>query len=191
MVLFDGKPVTQIVMPAAEREVLISHCLRKLEKRYEAGEVPEPKAFGLIGGKIEDGVLTAARVAPLRGNARYTEPYKTMMDKTMGQYAITSETPLERRGWVASPDESRRILMGFDRDGLELVGNYHMHRVAWPHDPLRDTPAELDTVLATGTKMFMFIVSAVNPAKPLVRAFYEGEHAGEVPITVGDFAAGA
>jgi len=126
--------------------------------------------------------LTVRRVAPLRVNARYVEPYKSMMDQAMSRYAIASETPLERRGWVADPSEARRILSGFDGDDLELVGNYHMHRVAWPHDPLRDTPAELDTVLAEGSVAFMFIVSVVNPSKPIVRAFYEGMHSAEVPI---------
>lgn len=182
MVDFDGKPVARIVLRQPERQVLIAHCLRKLEKRYESDETPEPKAYGLIGGVIKDEVLTIGRIAPLRVNARYVGAHKSMMDDAMGKHAIASETPLEKRGWVAHPDEARRILMGFDRDGMELVGNYHMHRVAWPHDPVRDTPAELDTVLAQGTAMFMFIVSMVDPSQPRIRAFYEGEMQAELPI---------
>jgi hypothetical protein len=57
-----------------------------------------------------------------------------------------------------------------------------MHRVAWPDDPLRDTPTTLDTVLAADSRMLLFIVSMVTPEQPTIRAFYEGNPDREIPI---------
>ncbi len=57
-----------------------------------------------------------------------------------------------------------------------------MHRVSWKHDQERDTPTRLDTILGKGSRMFMFIVSMVNPDEPVVRAYFEGNHDLEVPI---------
>lgn len=183
MVTLQGQPVSRIVMASGPREVLLGHCLRKLNERYEDDETPEPKAYGLIGGVVRDEVLTICRIEPLRRNARLVEPQKSFMDETLNRYAVASVTPLDRRGWVADPGESRRILAGFDRDGLELVGTYHMHRVSWKSDSLRDMPTKLDTILAENTDLLMVIISVVDPAKPIVRAFYEGICAAELPIT--------
>lgn len=182
MLTLQGQPVSRLIMTDESRTVLLDHCLRKLNEQYEDDETPEPKAYGLIGGIITDGLLTVHRVAPLRRNARLQEPHKSYMDEVLNTYAVASVTPLDRRGWVADPAESRRILMEFDRDGLELVGTYHMHRVSWKKDSLRDMPTKLDTILAEDTDLLMFIISVVNPQSPIVRAFYEGDGEAEVPI---------
>ena len=91
---------------------------------------------------------------------------------------------MDKRAWVADPAESRRILMEFARKGMELVGTYHMHRVGWESDPLRDTPTKLDTVLAEDSEVLLVIVSTVDPERPIVRAFYDGIPDQEVPITI-------
>ncbi len=183
MVTLQGQDVARIVMSDDVRGDLLAHCLRKLDERYEGDETPEPKAYGLMGGMVEDGALTITRIAPLRRNARLVEPHRSFMNDVLNRHAVASVTPMDRRGWVADPSESRRILTGFDQDGLDLVATYHMHRVSWKGDSLRDQPTKLDTVLAEDTDLFMFIISVVDPAKPIVRAFYEGDCSGEVPIT--------
>lgn len=184
MVEFQGLPVENMVMPRVQYDALIRHCLRKLGADYLEDEVPERKAYGLLGGRLENGILTIERVALLKKNARTVEPHKTYMDDLLGRFAIPSETPLDRRGWVADPAESRKILVDFYRNGMELVATYHMHRVGWESDPLRDTPTKLDTILAEGSEVFLVIVSTVDPEKPIVRAFYGGIPDQEVPITV-------
>ena len=184
MVEFQGLPVERIVMPAGQYDTLLNHCLRKLRAEYREDEAPERKAYGLIGGRLAQGTLTMDRIAPLKKNARALEPYKSHMDEVLGRFAIPSETPLEKRAWVADPGESRRILMDLARQGMELVATYHMHRVGWESDPVRDTPTELDTVLAEGSALFLVVVSTVIPRWPIVRAFYEGIPDQEVPIRI-------
>lgn len=182
MVEFQGSPVSRMVLGPEHYDVLVAHCLRKLAGEYLAGEAPERKAYGLIGGSLDRGVIKVGKIAPLMTNVRSVEPYKSYMDQLLGRFAIPSETPLDKRAWVADPRESRNILLDFLRQGLELVATYHMHRVGWESDPLRDTPTELDTVLAEGSEAFLVVVSTVEPTKPIVRAFYEGIPDKEVPI---------
>jgi len=185
MLKFQQRPVEEMVLGRKHYDALISHCLRKLAANYLDGEAHERKAYGLIGGTLEDdGALTVRKIAPLMRNARALEPYKRYMDELLRRFAIPSETPLDKRAWVADPAESRAILLDFARNGMELVASYHMHRVGWRSDPLRDTPTELDTILAEGSEAFLVIVSTVNPEKPIVRAFYEGIPEKEVPIIV-------
>ena len=183
MVEFQGLPVERIMLPRSRYGTLIDHCLRKLEQRYLEDETGERKAYGLVGGRLSNGDITVGRVVPLKKNARTVEPYKRHMDELLGRFAIPSETPLDKRAWVADPVEARAILMDFARNGLELVGTYHMHRVGWESDPLRDTPTVLDTALAEDSEVFLFVVSTVNPDKPIVRAFFEGVPDKEVAIT--------
>jgi len=182
MIEFQDKPVESIQFPASERKVLIKHCIRKLNGDYEQDELPEPKAYGLIGGKVENGLLTIDSVNPLRKNVRPQEPHKTFMDTILNEHAVPSVTPLEQRGWVADPMELRSILRDFEQRNVELVASYHMHRVSWKSDSLRDMPTSLDTILAKDSEIFMFIISVVDPEEPIVRAFYQGECDLEVPI---------
>ena len=184
MVEFQGRAVDYMVVGRKHYDALISHCLRKLAANYAAGEAPERKAYGLIGGTLEGGILTIGKIAPLMKNARRLEPFKTHMDEVLRRFAIPSETPLEKRAWVADPAESRSILVELARNGMDLIASYHMHRVGWQSDPLRDTPTELDTILAEDSEAFLVIVSTVNPEKPIVRAFYEGIPEKEVAIIV-------
>jgi len=100
----------------------------------------------------------------------------------MDEHAIPSETPLDKRGWVADPEETRLVLENCREHGSLLLGSYHMHRVAWAHDQVRDTPTILDTVLGKGSRLIMFIISMVDPDQPTIRAFMEGDIRREIPI---------
>jgi hypothetical protein len=104
----------------------------------------------------------------------------------MAEHAIPSETPLEKRGWVAEPQEFLKIIRLLQKNNMILLGAYHMHRVAWPDDPLRDTPTDLDTVLAAGSRMLIFIISMVKADQPVMRAFYEGRPDMEIDILISD-----
>lgn len=173
---------TRILLGPAQRRILIAHCLRKLRGEYQVGESAEKKAYGLLAGTVENETLTISACLPLRKNARSSGRFKTIMDEAMEEFAIPSETPLDRRGWVADPEELMAAVRGFHATGLHLVGTYHMHRVGWPHDPLRDTPTDLDTRLAAGGGLVMLIISVVRPEHPILRAFYDGLPEMELPI---------
>lgn len=173
-----------IHLPQRLFDAMISHCLRKLQGDYLPGEGRAPKAFGLIGGKIEGDILMVGDIIPLSKNARDCGTRKAIMDKAMHRHAITSETPLDQRGWVAEPTELDTALLSLRTQGLRLLGNYHMHRVAWDHDSQRDTPTELDTVLGKDSRMLMFIIAMVNPDAPVIRAFFEGVLTLELPIII-------
>ncbi|MFW8601232.1 hypothetical protein ACOHYD_07100 [Desulfobacterota bacterium M19] len=175
--------LTNILLPGRQFQIMVEHCRRKLEGRYLAHEMEEPKAFGLLGGRVDHQCVSIAHVIPLLKNAR-RELEKSFMDDTMAAHAVPSETPLKQRGWVAASDEIDSALFCLQDRGMRMVGTYHMHRLAWDHDKIRDTPTELDTVLGRQSRMFMFIISMVAPDKPLIRAFFEGNPAQELPIVI-------
>jgi hypothetical protein len=182
------QPDCRIIFPAEYYQAVLEHCKRKLTENYIEGESPERKAFGLIGGRKNGADYIIERCLPLLKNARHLSPYSKLMDSVMAEYAVPSETPLAKRGWIAEPEELLGNIRQMQQENLLLLGAYHMHRVAWPDDPLRDTPTVLDTVLAADSKMIIFIISMVNADRPVLRAFYEGKPDKEVPVLIKDSA---
>lgn len=176
--------IDSISIPSHLWSEMISHCHRKLEGNYLPGEGQSPKAFGLIGGTVNGSSITVGMVVPLLKNARECGEKKIVMDRAMIQHGTPSKTPFDQRGWVAEQEELDNALQLLLHKGLRLVGNYHMHRVPWKHDPERDTPTELDTVLGDGSRMFMLIISMVTPESPIVRAFFEGNNNLEIPVKI-------
>ena len=174
--------ITAIRLPHRLWGEMVNHCRRKLRGDYLTDEGPSPKAFGLIGGKLAGETLSVELIVPLLKNVRDWGDQKKVMDGAMNRHAIVSETPLDQRGWVAEPTELDNALHTMQEQGLRLVGNYHMHRVAWAHDARRDTPTELDSALGHSSRMFMFIISMVNPELPTIRAFFEGIMDLELPV---------
>ena len=179
---------SRIIFPNRHLHALYAHCRRKLAEKYRADESRERKAFGLIAGFKTGLDLTVSQCLPLLKNARQMPPYKEFMDQVMARHAVPSETPFSKRGWVADPEELMKKTKALHKKNLLLFGIYHMHRVAWPDDPLRDTPTTLDTVLGDNSKMLIFIISLVKSEKPRIRAFYEGKPDREIPIVVKNIA---
>ena len=98
---------------------------------------------------------------------------------------MPSETPLAGRGWATDPRELLAADLAFDAAGSVLFGGYHMHRVPWKHDPLRDRCTEVDRDLAAGSGLLMFILSVVDPDRPILRAYFEGDNDDERGVLVG------
>ena len=177
-----------LILPIRHRQTLLDHCRRKLSGRlFLADEEQNCKAYGLLAGESEDELITVKACLPLLKNARSIEPHRSFMDEMMRKHAIKSETPLDKRGWVADPTELAKAVAEFKSQGLSIIGSYHMHRVAWQHDHTRDTPTTLDTVLGLDSRLIMVIVSMVDPEQPTIRAFYEGREDREIPISVVDY----
>lgn len=174
-------PDTRIILPLSSRQNILDHCRRALEAHSE-GRAEKSKAFGLIFGAVSGKMVTVADCFPLKKNVRSRPPYKEYIDRMMAEHAIPSVTPMEQRGWVAEPAELFARIKECRTRGLELVGTYHMHRVGWENDPVRDTPTKLDGVLAAQSGLLMFIVSMVDPGSPIIRAFIEGVKEQEVTI---------
>jgi hypothetical protein len=173
---------TEIVMPRPVHATVVGHAMRKFAGHYLDGETPERKAFGVLAGYPTRSGITICAAFPLITNLRYEQGRREVMDEVVAAHAIPSQTPLEQRGWIADPRE----LLDIERvcDGTEWVafGNYHTHRVPWPDDPLRDTCTELDRVLAAGSGQWIFILSMVDPRRPVLRAFFEGDNHREARI---------
>lgn len=117
------------------------------------------KAYGLVGGRLLPERGEALLVFPLQRNMRDHPDLRAGIDRDMDEFAIRSQTPLERRGWVADPREVLRAEAELDKYGGTMFGGYHMHRVPWTHDPLRDTCTALDTRLTEGSGLWVFILS--------------------------------
>ena len=177
---------SKILFPVKLYQKVLEHCKRKLTENYIEGESHERKAFGLVAGRNNGPDFIIERCFPLLKNARQLSPYNKVIDSAMAEYGIPSETPFTKRGWIAEPEELLGNIRLMQQDNLLFLGAYHMHRVAWPDDPLRDTPTTLDTVLAADSKMFIFIISMVKVDQPLLRAFYEGKPDKEVTVIIKD-----
>ena len=172
----------RILLPLPHYASLVGHVVRKLTGHYLPGETAERKAFGMLAGTCGPAGYTVTAVFPLLVNLRAEDRYRSEMDELVDGFAIPSETPNAQRGWVASPAELLAIEEICDAHGWLPFGNYHTHRVPWPHDPRRDTCTALDRVLADGTGQWVFIVSAVDLHRVSVRAFYEGDNDCEATI---------
>lgn len=179
---FSIEHIKEILFPPGCGETLVGHCLRKLTGDYLPDEVKEKKAYGLVAGIPREQRMEVREVFPLKKNLRGTREYKDYMDGLLRKYGVPSETPFEERGWVADPNELMQIYKQCDEKGLLVFGMYHMHRVPWEQDPLRDTCTEIDRLLAQGSYLWVFIVSMVNPQRPIVRAFFEGNNHREASV---------
>lgn len=173
-----------VVFPPPLYERLVDHARRKLSRHYQEGEEQAPKAYGLVGGRLRDGCGEVTHVVPLLRNHRDEPHLKPVLDQVMDDLAVPSETPLAGRGWATDPRELLAADMAFDAAGSVLLGGYHMHRVAWEHDPLRDSCTEVDRDLAEGSGLLMFILSVVDPGRPILRAYFEGDNGDERPVRV-------
>lgn len=176
--------VTDILLPRPHYASVLGHVVRKLTGHYLEGETAERKAFGMLAGRWRAGTITVTAVYPLLVNLRQHTRHAVDMDEIVNAHAIPSRTPHEQRGWLAHPRELRAVQDICDEYGWVMFGNYHTHRVAWPHDPRRDTCTELDRVLAAGTGQWVFIVSAVDLRRQSLRAFYEGDNQQEALVHV-------
>ncbi len=173
-----------ILFPTPLYERLVEHARRKLARSYLEGEEQAPKAYGLVGGRLMEGYGEVTHVVPLLRNQRDEPHLKPVLDQVMNELAVPSETPLAGRGWATDPRELLAADLAFDAAGAVLFGGYHMHRVAWAHDPRRDSCTEVDRDLAEGTGLLMFILSVVDPDRPVLRAYFEGNNGDERPVRV-------
>jgi len=182
MAAFDQ--INQIILPHPKWVEILEHCRRKYRGNYLPGESETRSAYGLIAG-IQDGyILKVESILPFKKNVKDKEPYKTYIDSTMEQYAVPSNTPFARRGWITDPKELKELYDICDREKFIVFGTYHTHFEPWEHDPTRDTPTFLDAVLAQDSHLFSFIVSMVDINRPGIRAFYEGLREKETRIRI-------
>ena len=169
----------------AKLDIVLSHCTRKTLGLFLENEIQEKKAYGmLLVKKIGDSdAWKITDVIPLYKNCRETDG-KLYMDDLMTRFAIPSTTPFEKRGWFVDKGELADILYKCNANNLEIIGSYHMHRVPWEHDSVRDTPTLLDKILAEDTGLLMMIISTVDINNPKARIFYEGNIEKEVQINI-------
>ena len=177
--------ITEIAMPDVLYARLVDHGRRKLGGLWVEGEEQAPKAYGLVGGRLSGPRVELTHVFPLRNNLRSRPDLKGHVDRLMAEMAVPSETPADRRGWVADPREVMAADRACEGAGSTLFGAYHMHRVPWPDDPLRDACTDLDRGLAEGSGLWALILSLVDPERPRLRAFFEGSNDREAVIRVG------
>ncbi len=171
-----------IILPQGQWDDLLAHCNRKLAEDYLPDETHYPRAYGLIAGTQQGSELHIGSIMPVKRNVRRDEPFKTYMDKILTEHAVPSKTPLSERAWMTDPIELKDWYEKCDQENLIIIGTYHSHIVPWDHDPIRDTPTHLDTLLAEGSNFYQFIISLVDIDRPIIRAFYEGHNDKETPV---------
>lgn len=176
--------VREIHLTVAQHAALVAHARRKLGGEHLPGETAEPKAFGLLAGQVDGERATTTAVIPLARNLRHEQPYRAQIDALVHALAVPSQTPLERRGWLADPKELIVAQTACDAAGAIIFGSYHMHRVSWPADPRRETCTALDEALARDRGLWMLVLSMVDPERPVLRAFFEGDNDREAQIVL-------
>ncbi len=177
--------VREIHLAAETYAALLGHARRKLRGEYRPGETRERKAFGLLAGRIDAERIATNDVVALARNLRHDDPYREQIDTLVHALAVPSETPLQRRGWLADPAELIATQQACDLAGTVIFGSYHMHRVGWPEDPNRETCTALDEALARGCGLWMLVLSMVDPDRPVLRAFFEGDNEREARVVLG------
>lgn len=177
--------VREIRLAAGAYDALLAHARRKLRGEHRPGETRERKAFGLLAGRIDGERIETTDVVALARNLRHEDPYRAQIDAMVHALAVPSETPLQRRGWLADPAELLAAQQRCDAAGTLIFGSYHMHRVGWPADPRRETCTALDEALARGCGLWMLVLSMVDPARPVLRAFFEGDNTREARVVIG------
>ncbi len=175
---------TEIILPDSNWQELLAHCQRKLAEDYLPDETRYPRAYGLIAGVEKENKLEIKSIMPVLRNVRRQEPFKTYMDKILTEHAFPSKTPLSERAWMTDPAELKEFYDFCDNENLIIIGTYHSHIVPWEHDPIRDTPTHLDTLLAKNSNFFQFVISLIDLKRPIIRAFYEGHNDKETPIAL-------
>jgi hypothetical protein len=183
-----GTPLCElrlIEMASEHHSRLIAHARRKLRGEFRADETRVAQAFGLLAGAVIGNAVTTTDVLPLRRNLRTDPAEGAEVDAAVRELGVESRTPLEQRGWLASPREVMEAQNRSDARGTLIFGSYHMHKVPWQADPLRDEPTALDTALGEGQGLWMLIVSMVDPDRPIIRAFWEGRPEVEAAVRVG------
>lgn len=176
--------VREIHLSREQHAALVGHARRKLRGDHLPGETTERKAFGLLVGQVDGERATTTAVVPLQRNLRHEQPYKQQIDALVQALAVPSQTPLERRGWLADPMELIAAQEACDAAGTIIFGSYHMHRVGWAADPRRETCTALDEALARDRGLWMLVLSMVDPARPVLRAFFEGDNGREAQIVL-------
>jgi hypothetical protein len=174
--------VTAIAIAPEHHSQMVAHARRKLRGEYRQDETPVAQAFGLLAGVGTDDAIRTTHVFPLRQNLRTDPLHGAEVDTVVRDLATASRTPLDQRGWIAAPEEVIEVQERCDAAGTTLFGSYHMHKVPWRHDPLRDTPTALDTALGEGQCLWMLILSLVDPEHPTLRAFWEGRPEAEAEL---------
>lgn len=178
--------IREIHVGSGQYAALLAHARRKLLGDYRPGETAERKAFGLLAGRIDGERAETTDVVPLARNLRHEALHREQMDSFAHALAVPSETPLERRGWLADPKELLAAQRACDLAGTEIFGSYHMHRVGWPEDPRRETCTALDEALARESGLWVLVLSMVDPDRPVLRAFFEGDNGREARVVLAD-----
>jgi len=165
----------KIIFHHSQKNIMVQHCLRKLQGKYFPQEIRERQAYGLMGGSFYNESLSVELVLPLFKNARLYGPVRAHMNEIISEHAIPGAVPITERAWVADPLEVKNFLKLLQQRQLELVGTYHMHHLeSWQGNEIWELPTKLDEVLGKNTGLFMFIIGMVDLMQPTVRAFYEG-----------------
>jgi hypothetical protein len=177
------KVANGILMEKMVADEMSGHCVRKLNCDFMPEETMEQQAFGLVGGKISNNILSVQMVVPLYENFRYDESLRQDMNEAIMNHSIPSELAVEERAWIASPKEVQKALALFDKYDLSLIGSYHMHHEnSWNGVQSKELPSKLDEYLARDSEMVMFIVYISEFGEAKVRAFYEGKLGEEMEI---------
>ena len=180
--------VREIRLAPAHYTTLLQHARRKLAGEHRPGETRERKAFGLLAGAVTAACAQTTAVVPLARNLRHETPHRSQIDVLSRALAVPSQTPLERRGWLADPKELMAAEQQCDRAGTLIFASYHMHRVGWASDPRRETCTALDEALARDSGLWMLVLSMVDPDRPVLRAFFEGDNDREARVVIAESA---
>lgn len=187
MIMLDYEKIERVHLRKEILNEIESHCLRKLAGNFFNDETFENQAYGLLGASIANDSIYIEKVFCCKLNFRGDPSVLSHMNDLVETYAIPADTPINQRGWVIQPEELLNAYDIFEKEGLILIGSYHMHHVdSWLGAIPKEFPSAFDAKLAEDSEMLMFIASIRLESLYSLRAFYNGLKENEIRIVIND-----
>lgn len=181
------RPDIKISLQDNIKSEIVNHCIRKYNKSYLPDEMQEQQAYGILAGKLNRNIVCVNSIYKCKINYRNNASVMSYINNLIATYAIPSDTPIDQRGWVASPHEVMEALNNFDLLGCDLLGSYHMHHEkSWNGIQSKEYPSTFDEKLAKNSNLIMFVVSIISESKYSIKAFYNGLKEKEIEVIDND-----
>ena len=137
-------------------EIFISSAVYQELTRICVDALPH-KAFGLIGGTD---LYHPKTLYPCKTNLRNEPEWKSLFE-SFGDFYKDPDL-----GFVISHPEVKAVMDAIDARKELCIGVFHSHRF------LKAEPSEIDVYLNSGSGLFSYIVSVVDPSAPVVGVFH-------------------
>lgn len=157
--------VEELVFPRHVYWQIVAHARRKLSGRYLPGEEPAPVAYGAVGGRLVNGSGEVTRAVPLAAE----RPLGSLLDDVTVRPRTGPGTPPRRR-----------------QDAV-LFGGYQAGSATSRHAGPGRRRSHVESDVAAGSGLWMFVLSMVEAEIPVLNAHFEGDRTRQAPVRLSHY----